>query len=161
MKGASFDLILGVLGSVPLPAAESNGKDIVQTAVTARRFKALIAAVHAAGLDKTFRGPGPYTLFAPTDDAFKKLPEDTLNTLLKPESKETLKAILLYHAVPGSVSAAQAMKISSAKTLNGQELSISSSGGSLLINGATALNADIQASNGVIHAIDAVLLPEN
>ena len=161
MKAASFALILGVLTSALPSVAASGNKDIVDTAVAAGSFKTLVAAVQAAGLADTLKGPGPYTVFAPTDDAFKKLPAGTVDNLLKPENKEKLKAILLYHVVAGNVTAAQAMKMSSAKTVNGQELTITTSGSTVMINDAKVVKADIQASNGVIHVIDTVLLPKN
>ncbi len=161
MKAASFALILGVLTSALPSVAASGNKNIVDTAVAAGSFKTLVAAVQAAGLAETLEGPGPYTVFAPTDDAFKKLPAGTVETLLKPENKEKLKAILLYHVVQGDVTAAQAMKMSSAKTVGGQDLSITTSGGTVMINDARVVKADIQASNGVIHVIDTVLLPKN
>ena len=161
MKAASFALILGVLASALPSLAASGNKNIVDTAVAAGSFKTLVAAVQAAGLAETLEGSGPYTVFAPTDDAFKKLPTGTVDALLKPENKEKLKAILLYHVVQGKVMAAQAMKMSSAKTVSGQDLSITTSGGTVMINDAKVVNADIQASNGVIHVIDTVLLPKN
>lgn len=161
MKAASFALILGVLASALPSLAASGNKNIVDTAVAAGSFKTLVAAVQAAGLAETLEGSGPYTVFAPTDDAFKKLPAGTVDALLKPENKEKLKAILLYHVVQGKVMAAQAMKMSSAKTVSGQDLSITTSGGTVMINDAKVVNADIQASNGVIHVIDTVLLPKN
>ena len=161
MKAASFALILGVLTSALPSVAASSNKNIVETAVAAGSFKTLVAAVQAAGLAETLEGPGPYTVFAPTDEAFKKLPAGTVDTLLKPENKEKLKAILLYHVVQGNVTAAQAMKMSSAKTVSGQDLSITTSGTSVMINDAKVVKADIAASNGVIHVIDTVLLPKN
>jgi transforming growth factor-beta-induced protein len=121
VKAAGFALILGVLASA---TAASSKKDIVDTAVAAGSFHTLVAAVQAAGLAETLKGKGPFTVFAPTDDAFKKLPAGTVDTLLKPENKEKLKSILLYHVVSGEVTAAKVMKMSSAKTVNGQELKI-------------------------------------
>jgi uncharacterized surface protein with fasciclin (FAS1) repeats len=137
----------------------SGGKDIVDTAVAAGNFNTLAKALQAADLVDTLKGTGPFTVFAPTDEAFAKLPAGTLDDLLKPENKEKLKAILTYHVVPGNVMAAQAMKLNSAKTVNGKDLAIKTDGGKVMINDATVTKADIHASNGVIHVIDTVLLP--
>ncbi|CAN5851723.1 fasciclin domain-containing protein [soil metagenome] len=134
--------------------------DIVDTANAAGSFKTLLAAVKAADLEGTLRSPGPFTVFAPTDEAFAKLPAGTVEGLLKPENKDKLKAILTYHVVSGNVGAAQAMKLSTAKTVNGKELKLDASSGSLHVGKATVVKADVQASNGVIHVVDAVLLPE-
>lgn len=134
--------------------------DIVDTASSAGSFKTLLAAVKAADLESTLRGPGPFTVFAPTDEAFAKLPAGTVDGLLKPENKDKLKAILTYHVVSGKVGAEQAMKLSNAKTVNGKELKLVASGGSLKVDKATVVKADVAASNGVIHVIDTVLLPE-
>jgi uncharacterized surface protein with fasciclin (FAS1) repeats len=161
MKAASFALILGVLTSAMPSSAASSNKDIVDTAVAAGSFHTLVAALQAAGLADTLKGKGPFTVFAPTDDAFKKLPEGTVETLLKPENKEKLKAILLYHVVAGDVTASKAMKMTSAKTLNGQDLALMAGGGTLMVNDAKVVKADVSASNGVIHVIDSVLLPKN
>jgi uncharacterized surface protein with fasciclin (FAS1) repeats len=137
----------------------SGGKDIVDTAVAAGSFKTLAKALQAADLVDTLKGTGPFTVFAPTDEAFARLPAGTLDDLLKPENKEKLKAILTYHVVSGKVMAAQAMKLNSAKTVNGKDLTIKSEGGKVMIHDATVTKADIHASNGVIHVIDTVLLP--
>jgi transforming growth factor-beta-induced protein len=161
MKSAGFALILSVLiGVTPVSAGTAN-KDIVDTAVSAGSFTNLVAALQAADLVDALKGPGPFTVFAPTDDAFKKLPAGTVETLLKPENKEKLRAILTYHVVSGNVTAAQAMKLSSAKTLNGRELKISTHDGTVMVNDAKVVKADIQTSNGVIHVIDTVILPES
>jgi uncharacterized surface protein with fasciclin (FAS1) repeats len=120
-----------------------------------------VAALQAAGLADTLKGKGPFTVFAPTDEAFNKLPAGTVESLLKPENKEKLRAILLYHVVAGDVTAAQAMKLSSAKTLSGQELKLTVVGGTVMVNDARVVKADIVASNGVIHVIDTVLIPNN
>jgi uncharacterized surface protein with fasciclin (FAS1) repeats len=141
-------------------APPSATADIVQTASEAGSFKTLIAAVQAAGLEDTLKSPGPFTVFAPSDDAFEKLPPGTVESLLKPENKDKLKAILTYHVVSGKVMASEAVKLSSAKTVNGKELTLDASSGKLVVNGATVTQADIAASNGVIHVIDAVVLPE-
>lgn len=146
------------LGAMARP--KSGSKDIVDTAVAAGSFKTLVAALQAAGLVDTLKGEGPFTVFAPTDEAFAKLPAGTVDELLKPENKEKLAAILTYHVVAGKVTAAQVMKISSAKTVNGQSLAISSDGGTVMVDGAKVIKADIMCSNGVIHVIDTVLMPK-
>ena len=135
-------------------------KDIVETAVSAGSFKTLTAALEAAGLVGTLKGKGPFTVFAPTDQAFAKLPAGTVESLLKPANKQKLTEILTYHVVAGNVKAADVIKLSSAKTLNGQSVTIKVVGGKVLINGATVVKADIAASNGTIHVIDTVLMPK-
>ncbi len=134
--------------------------DIVDTAAAAGQFETLVAAVEAAGLVDTLKGEGPFTVFAPTDEAFAALPEGTLDELLMPENQETLQAILTYHVVAGQVMAEDAMGLESADTVQGQSLTITTMDGSVMINDATVIQADIEASNGVIHVIDGVLLPE-
>jgi len=136
----------------------SNTKNIVETAIDAGSFKTLVSAVTAAGLAETLQGAGPFTVFAPTDDAFAKIPAETLTDLLKPENKEKLAGILTYHVVSGKVMAADAAKLTTAKTVNGQELKIDATDG-VKINDATVATADVEASNGVIHIIDTVLMP--
>jgi uncharacterized surface protein with fasciclin (FAS1) repeats len=121
----------------------------------------LATALQATDLADTLQGKGPFTVFAPTDDAFNKLPAGTLDSLLKPENKEKLRAILLYHVVAGTVTAKQVMKMSTAKTLNGQSVTISVHDGSVMVNNAKVVKADVMASNGVIHVIDTVLLPDS
>ena len=153
---ASFSTLL-MLASV-LSAAPK--KDIVDTAVGAGSFKTLVAAAKAAGLVDTLKGEGPFTVFAPTDEAFGKLSKCTLDSLLKPENKHKLAAILTYHVVPGKVKAKKAAKLDSAKTVNGAEITIKPSGESLMINNAKVVKADIKTSNGIIHVIDTVLIPE-
>jgi uncharacterized surface protein with fasciclin (FAS1) repeats len=136
-------------------------KDIVDTAVSAGSFKTLTTALKAAGLVETLKGKGPFTVFAPTDEAFAtKLPAGTVESLLKPANKQKLTAILTYHVVAGNVKAADVIKLSSAKTLNGQSVTIKTAGGKVLINGATVVKADIAATNGTIHVIDTVLMPK-
>ena len=136
--------------------------DIVDTAVGAGTFKTLAAALGAADLVATLKGAGPFTVFAPTDEAFAKLPAGTVETLLKPENKEKLKAILLLHVVPGSVMAADVVKLKEAKTAGGKTVMISTDGG-VKVGTATGManvvKTDIKAKNGVIHVIDAVILP--
>ena len=135
-------------------------KDIVDTAVAAGSFKTLVAAVQAAGLAGTLKGEGPFTVFAPTDEAFAKLPPGTLDELLKPENRAKLTAILTYHVVPGRVMASDVAGLKSARTVNGQELTISAEGGSVTIDQARVVKTDIVCSNGVIHVIDSVVLPK-
>lgn len=134
-------------------------QDIVDTAVSAGSFKTLAKALQAAGLVDTLKGAGPFTVFAPTDEAFAKLPAGTLEDLLKPENKQKLTAILTYHVVPGKVMAADVTKVKNAKTVNGQSLTIAASGGSVTIDNARVVKTDVMASNGVIHVIDTVILP--
>lgn len=161
MKAASFALMLGVLATA-MPAVSSSAQmDIVDTAVAAGSFKTLAAALKAAGLVDTLKGKGPFTVFAPTDEAFSKLPAGTIESLLKPENKEKLKAILLYHVVSGDVTAGQVVKLSSTKTINGQDLKLTVNDGSVMVNDAKVEKADVLASNGVIHVIDTVLIPKD
>src|ERR1035437_2650049 len=133
VKVASFVLILSVLATAMPAVAGSAQKDIVDTAVAAGQFTTLAKALQAAGLVDTLKGKGPFTVLAPTDDAFAKLPSGALDDLLKPENKEKLKAVLLYHVVAGKVPAAKVMKMKSAKTVNGQEVTISTSGGKVMV----------------------------
>jgi uncharacterized surface protein with fasciclin (FAS1) repeats len=133
------------------------GKDIVDTAVAAGSFSTLVTAVQTAGLVETLKGTGPFTLFAPNDDAFAKIPSDQLNVLLA--DKEKLTAVLTYHVVSGKVMAADVAGLSSAKTVQGQELKIDTSDG-VKVDDATVIKTDISASNGVIHVIDTVLMPK-
>ena len=159
-------LALVACGGENMPAQEPTTagtvakSDIVDTAVKAGSFKTLVAAVKAADLESTLRGTGPFTVFAPTDEAFAKLPAGTVESLLKPENKEKLKAILTYHVVSGNVGSAAAMKLTTAKTVSGKELKLDASGGMLHVGKAMVTKADIATSNGVIHVIDTVLLPE-
>ena len=136
-------------------------QDIVDVASKAGSFNTLIAAAKAAGLVEALKGEGPLSLFAPTDDAFAKLPEGTVETLLKPENKEKLKSILLYHVIAGNVMAETAVTLDSAKTLQGSSFSIKFDGKTLKIDGAATTQSDIKASNGVIHVIDSVILPKS
>jgi transforming growth factor-beta-induced protein len=140
-------------------ASASGKKDVVDTAVAAGKFNTLVAAVKAAGLVETLKGAGPFTVFAPTDDAFAKLPAGTVEELLKPENKQKLVAILTYHVVPAKAMAADVASMSSAKTVNGKELKLKADGGKVMVDNATVTTADIECSNGVIHVIDTVLMP--
>jgi len=139
--------------------AAAAEKDIVDTAVEAGSFKTLAAALKAADLIETLKGKGPFTVFAPTDEAFAKLPEGTVETLLKPENKEKLAAILTYHVVAGKVEAKDAVKLKSAKTVNGASFKISASDAGVMVDKAKVVKTDIQCSNGVIHVIDSVIMP--
>jgi uncharacterized surface protein with fasciclin (FAS1) repeats len=161
VKKIGFALILAVLFGATAINAVAADKDIVDTALAAGSFNTLATALQAAGLVDTLKSKGPFTVFAPTDDAFKKLPPGTLESLLKPENKEKLRAILTYHVVAGDLKAAQVTQLSSAKTVNGQDVTIMFQGGKVMVNDATVVKADIPASNGVIHVIDTVLLPSN
>ncbi|MGA7971230.1 MAG: fasciclin domain-containing protein [Pseudolabrys sp.] len=139
--------------------ARASNQDIIDTAVGAGQFKTLATALKAADLVETLKGPGPFTVFAPTDEAFAKLPAGTVESLLKPENKAKLTAILTYHVVPGAVKAEQVTKLTEAKTVNGAMVKVSTDHGKVMINDATVVTADIPASNGVIHVIDKVILP--
>ncbi len=154
---------LATLVAIPalsLAADMAPTKDIVSTAESAGQFTTLVAALKAAGLVSTLQGAGPFTVFAPTDAAFAKLPAGTVETLLKPENKKKLVSVLTYHVVSGNVKAADVMAMKTAKTLNGQSVRISVNGTTVRINDATVIQADIAASNGTIHVIDTVLLPK-
>ena len=151
--------VIHVIDSVLIPKAASGTptKNIVQTAIAAGQFKTLASLLTKAGLVGTLQGKGPFTVFAPTDAAFAKVPKTTLAALAKDKAK--LRAVLLYHVVKGKVTAAQARKVRAAKTLNGKSLTIRASGGKVLVGGATVTKADVMASNGVIHVINKVLIP--
>jgi transforming growth factor-beta-induced protein len=158
-------LLSGAMAFQGANAYEAKAKakasaDIVDTAVAAGSFNTLATALKAAGLVETLKGPGPFTVFAPTDEAFAKLPAGTLESLLKPENKAKLAGILTYHVVAGKVMAADVVKLTSAKTVNGQPVKIAVEGGKVKVEGANVVKTDIGASNGVIHVIDAVLLPK-
>jgi len=140
-------------------AGTTAQKNIVETAVAAGSFNTLVAAVKAAGLVETLSGNGPFTVFAPTDEAFAKLPKGTLEDLLKPENKAKLTSILTYHVVAGSVMAADVVKLESAKTVNGQSVKIQAKDGKVMLGSSQVVKTDIATSNGVIHVIDTVLLP--
>ena len=140
-------------------ARAEQDNDIVAVASSAGSFKTLVAAVKAAGLVETLQGPGPFTVFAPTDEAFAKLPKGTVEDLLKPENKAKLVSILTYHVIPGKVMAAD-VKTMKAKTVNGQELDVKATSKGVMIDNAKVVKTDIPASNGVIHVIDTVVLPK-
>lgn len=147
--------IIHVIDRVIMPST----KDLVETAVEAGSFSTLAAAVQAAGLVATLQSDGPFTVLAPTDEAFAALPAGTVESLLKPENRDQLKAVLLYHVVPGRVYASDVVKLRNAKTAQGGEIAIGAAGGRVFINGAQVVQTDIDATNGVIHVIDSVLLP--
>ncbi len=159
-------LVTGIAVALAVTAAAANvraaaDKDIVDTAVAAGSFKTLAKALEAADLVKTLKGDGPFTVFAPTDEAFARLPAGTLDMLLRPENKAKLQRVLTYHVVPGKVMAADVMKMRSAATVSGDTVTIAARNGTVMINGAKVLETDIAATNGVIHVIDAVLLPKD
>ncbi len=153
-------VMAGSYGSKTDKTGDMAKMDIVDTAVSAKSFNTLVTALKAADLVDTLKGPGPYTVFAPTDDAFAKLPAGTVESLLKPENKGKLQAILTYHVVPGKVMSSDAAMLSSAKTVNGQSFKISKSGGNLMVDNARVTQADIMTRNGVIHVIDEVIMPK-
>jgi uncharacterized surface protein with fasciclin (FAS1) repeats len=140
--------------------ARAETRDVVDTAIAAGSFKTLAKALDAAGLVNTLKGAGPFTVFAPTDEAFAKLPDGTLETLLKPENKEKLRRILTYHVVPGKVMAADVVKLHSAKAVSGDTITVEVEDGVVHVDNATVTGADVLASNGVIHVINSVILPK-
>ncbi len=151
---------MAMLIALPLSIDRAAANDIVDVAVGNKQFTTLVAAVKAAGLVETLKGKGPFTLFAPTNDAFAKLPKGTVEDLLKPENKGKLTQILTYHVLPGKVMAADIKgKKMNAKTVAGPEIMVDASKG-VMINEASVVTADIEASNGVIHVIDTVLIPK-
>ena len=159
MSSVVLGLMAGIcsLPTATVAGADESKKDIVDTAVAADQFKTLVTAVKAAGLVETLRGEGPFTVFAPTDEAFKKVPKDTLDALLK--DKKALTSVLTYHVVPGKVMAADVVKLDSARTVQGKPLEIVTKDGKVTVNGANVIKTDIVCKNGVIHVIDAVILP--
>ena len=161
MTTKSLHIFAACVAAVSLtvsPARAGSSQTIVEVASGAGSFNTLVAAVKAAGLAETLSGDGPFTVFAPTDEAFAKLPAGTVDDLLKPENKEKLVGILTYHVVPGKVLAAD-VKTSNPKTVNGKEVAIVAEGGKVTVGGANVTKTDVKASNGVIHVIDTVILP--
>jgi uncharacterized surface protein with fasciclin (FAS1) repeats len=150
--------LVGMLAAAPARAQET--KNIVDTAVASGSFTTLAEALTAADLVATLKGPGPYTVFAPTDAAFANLPAGTLDDLLKPENKDTLRRILTYHVVAGEVRAADVVKLQSAKAVSGDTITVKVREGKVHVDDASVTKTDIQASNGVIHVIDTVILPK-
>jgi len=155
---------LAMTAALALPlgagAATAQAADIVDTAVSAGSFETLVAAVEAAGLVETLKGEGPFTVFAPTDEAFAALPEGTVESLLLEENRDQLVAILTYHVVPGAVSAADVVELDTAETVQGDTIDITVDGGTVMVDGATVVQADVMADNGVIHVIDQVIMPD-
>lgn len=156
---ALMALTLMLAAGTALAAHHEARKDIVETAVDAGTFTTLLNAVQAADLVETLKGPGPFTLFAPSDGAFARLPPGTLHDLLKPENKAQLVALLSHHLVAGKLMAADAMRLGSAATVQGGTVSIQTQRGNVMVDDATLMLADLEASNGVIHIIDRVLMP--
>jgi uncharacterized surface protein with fasciclin (FAS1) repeats len=156
LLASALVLTLVAAGAAGLRASEAPTKDIVDTAVAAGSFKTLAKALEAAGLIETLKGKGPFTVFAPTDEAFAKLPAGTIEALLADKAK--LTAVLTYHVVPGRVMAADVVKLKEAKTVQGQSITIDTTSG-VKVDGANVIKTDIATSNGVIHVIDTVILP--
>ena len=160
MRNFGLGMLVSLVAAVPcLADCGTCDKTIVEVAVGSDDFETLVAAVKAADLVETLSGKGPFTVFAPTDDAFEKLPKGTLEELVKPENKAKLTAILTYHVVAGKVMAADVVKLQSAKTVQGQKVSIRVKDGKVMVNKANVVKTDIACKNGVIHVIDAVILP--
>ena len=159
-------MIAGIVAAMAITGAATNmgaataDQDIVDTAVAAGSFKTLVKALQAADLVETLKGAGPFTVFAPTDEAFAKLPAGTLETLLKAENKEKLQRLLTYHVVSGKVMASDVVKLQSAKAVSGDTITVKVRNDVVHVDNATVTKADITASNGVIHVIDAVILPK-
>ena len=160
MRMLALGLALALVAAVECRAGCGTcDKTIVEVAAASDDFETLVTAVKAAGLVETLSGKGPFTVFAPTDDAFGKLPEGTVAELVKPENKKKLTAVLTYHVVPGRVMAADVVKLSKAKTVQGSEASIKVKDGKVYVDNAQVTATDIKAGNGVIHVIDSVILP--
>jgi uncharacterized surface protein with fasciclin (FAS1) repeats len=153
--------VMMTVGASKATAAPADTKDLVDTAIAAGSFNTLASALTAADLIGTLKGTGPFTVFAPTDEAFAKLPAGTLESLLKPENKAKLQRILTYHVVAGKVMAADVVRMHSAKAVSGDLITIAAPGGSVTVDDAKVVKTDILASNGVIHVIDAVILPKD
>jgi uncharacterized surface protein with fasciclin (FAS1) repeats len=172
MKNSRLIIILIIAIGLPVAAIAGNygysknksgavdTQDVIGTAISAGSFNTLVQAIQAADLVDTLKSKGPFTVFAPTDEAFAQLPAGTLENLLKPENKSELQAILTYHVVPGKIMSSDAGTLSSAKTVNGSSFRISRSGNGLMVDEANVIKADIVASNGLIHVIDRVILPQ-
>lgn len=163
-KFALFSVLVAAISLFAITASAGHhgskaSKDIIATAASNGSFNTLVAAIEAAGLSDTLKGDGPFTVFAPTDAAFAKLPAGTVETLLLPENKDQLIAILTYHVVAGEVTSAQVVKLNSATTVNGQAVKIVTKGDMVMVDGATVAAVDVMASNGVIHVLDEVILP--
>ena len=154
-----FALLASMTAFADHHGAKARKADIIDVAVSAGQFNTLAAALDAADLVATLKGEGPFTVFAPTDEAFAKLPEGTVESLLKAENRDQLVAILTYHVMPGKVLAKDVVNLSKATTVNGQDVAIKVTDGNVRINEATVVATDVDASNGVIHVIDTVILP--
>ena len=161
LKSIAIGTLAALIVAASTTTAAAQGKDIVDTAVAAGSFKTLAKALQAADLVATLKGAGPFTVFAPTDAAFAALPAGTVENLLKPENKAKLQRILTYHVVAGRVSAAEVMKMKTAKAVSGDTLTIAARSGAVMIDNAHVAKADIAASNGIIHVIDAVVIPKD
>lgn len=157
-KSLAIAAALAVTSAVA--AMPAKAADIVDVAASNESFTTLVAAVQAAGLVETLKGEGPFTVFAPTDEAFAALPDGTVESLLKPENKDQLIAVLTYHVVPGKVMAADVVKLDEAATVQGQSVDIKVKGSKVMIDGAKVIQTDITTTNGVIHVIDSVILPQ-
>jgi len=159
--GTVTALAIAVVAASNTIAARTETRDIVDTAVAAGSFKTLASALAAADLVDSLKGSGPFTVFAPTDEAFAKLPAGTIESLLQPENQAKLRRMLTYHVVPGKVMAADVVKMRSAKALSNDTLTIAALDGGVTVDGARVVKADIVATNGIIHVIDAVILPKD
>ena len=159
MMTTTIALLALTLSTTGIAAQGAASRDIVDTAVANGSFTTLATALKAAGLVETLKGQRPFTVFAPTNAAFAKLPAGTVESLLRPENKDKLRRVLTYHVVAGKVGAAEVMKMTSAKTVAGDPLTIRANGSSVEVNDARVVTADVAASNGVIHVIDTVLIP--
>ena len=159
MTGRFTGLVAGAATALTIGSTAALASDVVDTAVSAGNFNTLAAALEAGGLVETLKGQGPFTVFAPTDEAFAKLPPGTVEALLEPANKEMLVAILTYHVVPGNLPASEVVKYDAAETINGARLVIDAGSGGVKVNDANVTATDIMADNGVIHVIDAVVLP--
>ena len=157
---ATFAAVVLTVAASGTTTVRAETRDVVDTAIAAGSFKTLAKALDAAGLVTTLKGVGPFTVFAPTDEAFAKLPDGTLETLLKPENKEKLRRILTYHVVAGKVVASDVVKLQSAKAVSGDTITVKVEDGVVHVDNATVTSADVLASNGVIHVIDSVILPK-
>lgn len=160
MVMASTVLLAASISTVRAADEDTSDKTIVEVAVKADAFKTLVAAVKAADLVETLSGDGPFTVFAPTNEAFAKLPKGTVENLLKPENKKKLIAVLTYHVVPGKVMAKDVLKLDSAKTVQGSEIMIKVQDGNVMVDNAKVIKTDVECKNGVIHVIDTVILPK-
>jgi uncharacterized surface protein with fasciclin (FAS1) repeats len=163
MKRFGIGILAAFTLAMSAPAARAGAAtgDIVETAASAGSFSTLVKALRAADLVDTLKGRGPFTVFAPTDEAFAKLPAGTLDSLLKPENRDKLRRILSYHVVSGKVLASDVVKLESARTVSGDTLAIAAGSGGVTVGNARVVSTDVAASNGVIHVIDAVMLPKD